>query len=357
MAPLKDKSGENEHTLLYYLEDPALVVSAGGKLAYANPALRGRFNIDLDKDLKKPIAEVLPSWLQIPLLDHLGCLKDSEPFRQFRLGEKKSYFQAEMKAISQNGNNIGALVVLKEESGSEAVAKGNLELFRTMLDDLLYPLAEISSYLSFESGISNSFKSGLKNQVSALEEGISRMRGFSEVFFGRVRVERTPFYPGRILAMALKSLRPAAEQKKTRLIDGSARELPMVLSDPGLLSRVLSLLVDYIIREFPKGELVIVSADLIMNEKGMPWLNYSITGTGIIRSDVDLSRGEDTMLENFSELPDDRKRMLLRVLLANKIISSMGGNITVAAHESVGMNINVAVPADIHYQTDKDVEG
>ncbi len=351
MLSTDDIAAKSEHTLLYYLEEPALVVSPRGRLAYANASFRSRFNLDLSRALKRPLAEILPSWVQAPVMDHLSCLKDGEPCRNFWLGDNKSRFQANLKTINLNGRHIGALLVLKEETGNEALSRGNLDLFRTMLDDLLFPLSELKSYLSMDTGIRDSLKAGISSQVSTLDEGISRMRGFGEIFFGTVRPERTPFHPGRILSMALKSLRPTAEQKKISLVDGSGRDLPMVLGDPGLLSRVLSLLVDYMIAEFRKGELVIGSADLIMTEGGSSRLVYSITGTGAIRWDLDLSRGESAMLTNFAGLPDDRKRMLLRVLLANKLISAMGGDTTVAAHESVGMAINAAVPADIYYQS------
>ncbi|MFO8058028.1 MAG: PAS domain-containing protein [bacterium] len=350
MSTLGDNFTFEEHTLLYYLEDPALVLSRGGKIAYANPAFRNRFNLELSEILKRPLQEILPSWFREPVLDHLGCLRDKETSGQFRLGDNASCFQARIRSISRNGRDIGALLVLKEETWSEASSRGNLELFQTMLDDLLYPLSETRSYLSREGPLEESLKKSASNQLITLEEGISRMRSFGEIFFGMVRPERSPFYPGRILTMALKSLRPAAEQKKTSLMDGSSRELPMVLGAPGLLSRVLSLLVDYMIQEFRKGELVVVSADLIMDEKGASWLAYSISGTGIIRSDLALSGGESALLENFSALPEERKRMLLRVLLANKLVSAMGGATTVAAHESVGMTINASVPADIYYQ-------
>jgi len=339
-----------DQTLLYYLEDPAVVLSRKGRVAYSNPAFHRLFRLSGSSLSGRPLQELSPAWFHEPALSRLSELDNGGGSRSFWVGDDKKRFQAVLKGILVDGRLAGALLTLHQWREGAEFDRLNLDLFQLMIEDLQYPLEELKSYLKFPGDkMGEAVKRSASSQLELTNEAISRLRSFGDIFFGAARPERVSFSPGRLIRLALKSLRPVAKNKGALLEDGSSRELPMALGDPAILNRVLGLLLDYFIRIAPENELIVLSAEMLMAGDGSPLLIYSITGTGVASQDVDLSRGERTMLESFLGLSDEKKRLVLRVLLAHRLVSSLGGRLSVAAHEKAGLTICALVPAAIHY--------
>jgi hypothetical protein len=111
---------------------------------------------------------------------------------------------------------------------------------------------------------------------------------------------------------------------------------------------VLGLLVDYMVKAVPVKEIVVISADLLLMSNGSPWLSYSITGTGFVGLETELLEEKAPLLETFKGLPDERKRLVLRLMLARRLVTAMGGMVSVAGHKLAGTSISVRVPVELH---------
>ena len=73
-SPALIQSAEN--TLLYFLDDPAMVLSGKGRIAYMNPAFRKRFGISREKAVGAVLSDLVPGWMGEPIL---ARLRDLEP--------------------------------------------------------------------------------------------------------------------------------------------------------------------------------------------------------------------------------------------------------------------------------------
>jgi signal transduction histidine kinase len=219
-----------------------------------------------------------------------------------------------------------------------------------MLEDLEEPLEQLKSVVETSLEKHQNLKKS-RDGMEHLDEGLSRFRDFAELLLGEIRTERVPFYPARLIALARKSLRPLAEQRGVYLEEGLSRELPRVLGDPALLNRVLGLLVDYMLKAVPVREIVVASAELLLMSNGSPWLAYSITGTGFVSLETELLEEKVPMFDTFRGLPDERKRLVLRLLLSRRLVAAMGGTMSVAAHKLAGTTISLRVPVEIHFST------
>lgn len=343
-----------EKTLLSYVEDPVAVISAKGKVVYLNPSFRNRFEVNGSEYYGKPVSRVLSNWMYKPILEQLGGMEPKSPPRNFWLGSDRERFRVSMGVIALNERVAGAVITLWDASNEANLKRQNLEIFRTMIKDVNYPLEEVKAILSRSGPMNDTIARSTAGQLAQMEEGLSRFIDFGELFFGEVRTDKVPFSPGLLLSLAKKSLAPLAEQKDVHLEDGSSHELPKVIGDPALLNRVLALVVDYMIKMVPPEQMVVISADLIIMNDGNPKLVFSVTGTGIVDLESEKMVGKDHLVEDFVSLTDGKKRLLLKILTARRLVAAMGGSITVAAHELAGTTISMFLPTAIHYSSKTD---
>lgn len=349
---MNDSSGPRgpaDHTLLYFLEDPVAVISAKGLVVYMNPAFERRFRASLEKAYGRPLIEAVPEWLERPLLDQLGGMEPGGTSRHFWIKTGRENFRVSMSVILLRGLVAGATVHIWDATREVEAKRRNLDLFQIMLSDLAYPLEELTALLHNPGPAKDSVLRSAQSQAEQLQDGFKRFQDFGELLFGELRTEAVPFKPGRLINLSRKSLHPLADQKKVLLEEGTARELPMVLSDPALLNRVLGLVVDYMIRSVRARELVVLSAELALMKDGSPRLAYSITGTGVLGLEAEWVIRDNPLPPDFQALSDEKKRLLFRVMLAHRIVRAMGGDLTLAAHEQAGTTLTVRVPAQIFF--------
>jgi signal transduction histidine kinase len=339
----------SEHTLLYFLEDPVVVLSKKGAVVYVNPAFRDRFKVERKEVTGIPFSEKFPDWVCEPVVERLRTLEPEGGAHNFWIKNGNERFRVSMAGITLKDRVAGAVVTLWDASREMDLKVQNLELFRAMLDDLSAPVDEIKSIFPEMADQSKGFRDEAKSRLDHLEEGLSRFRDFSELLLGEVRTERVPFSPNRLISLVRKSLRPLAEQRQVYLEEGLSRELPRLLGDPALLNRVLGLMVDYMIRVVPPNEMVVVTADLLLMNTGSPWLAYSATGTGPVSLETELLDKKSQVAEAFSNLSDERKRLLLRLFLSRRLVNAMGGVISTAADKLAGATISIRVPVEIHF--------
>ena len=254
-----------------------------------------------------------------------------------------------MTCITLNQRVAGSMVMLFDASSEVEHKKQNLELFRAMLDDVSAPLDQVKGIIA---GLQNARAPAPEETRILFEqlfEGCNRFKDFAGVLFGEQRTERIPFQPGRLVALVRKSLRPFARQRGVILEEGMARELPAVLGDPALVNRVLGLIVDYMVRSVPKNEMVVVSSELLLTNEGVPWLAYAVTGTGFSSREAEFLEAGSKKLESFAQLPDEMKRLVLRLFLARRLVQAMTGVVSVAAHEHAGTTISIRMPVEIQF--------
>ncbi len=338
-----------ERTLLSFMEDPVIVLSAKGVAAYMNPAFIKRFDSNAGLDLGRHVSEILPAWMWEPISDQLAAITPGGAPRRFWLSNDRFRFRASMGIITLEGRAAGAVLTLWDATSELNQKRKNLELFRSMLTNFEYPMLEMNSIVARPDHRTEYVDASFGELLGQFEEGFYRMRDFGELLFGEFRSESVPFHPNRLLALARKSFRPIAEERGVYLEEAACRDLPQVVGDPALLNRVLAILVDFMIRRTQKGENVVISADLMMMGDGSATLGYAITGTGVVSPELEMVGSEFSLQDALGATSEKDKQRVLRVALARRLTTTMGGELTVAAHESVGTTLFARAPVKIHF--------
>jgi len=322
--------GDSQRLLLAYLDDPVVVVSPKGRVAYFNPAFGRSFEKELQGLVGASLAKSLPGWMARKILAEAAELAARPQPKSFWLRGEGRRYRVSAAPIVFERRYLGAVVTLWDAGPEMARRRQNFELFRFMLNDLGAQADATDD----------------KGQADPVREGLQRLRDFSELFFGEVHPEAGLFQPDRLLALTIKSMRLRAEERKVALEESVTRDLPRVKGDAGLLSRVLALLTDYMIHRAGRGQLVVLAADIIDGRVGSR-LAYSVTGLGVVEvSTAWLSQQADVPAD-YARLSDQQKNFGLRLIMAKRLVQAMDGRIELAAHESVGTTISLQVPVEV----------
>lgn len=333
--------GDSQRILLAYLEDPVVVVSPKGRVVYFNPAFGRAFDKEMKTSMGAPLAKTLPGWMAQKILTEAAELEQRPQPKTFWLRGEGRRFRVSAAPIVLDRRYLGAVVTLWDAGPEMTRRRQSLELFRFMLDDL--------EAQAGKSAIAD------ENRPDPVGEGLQRLRDFSELFFGEVHPEPGLFQPERLLALTIKSMRLLAEGRKVTLEEGVSRDLPRVKGDAGLLSRVLALLTEYMIRRTATGELVVLSAEVLAGRAGNR-LAYSVTGLGMVEVSTSWLSQKTDVPAGYATLSDEQKNHGLRLIMAKRLVQAMDGRIVLAAHESVGTTISLQVPVEVMEEVMEEAE-
>lgn len=336
-------------TLLAFLEDPVVVFTRAEAVVYLNPAFARRFQCRLETAVGKNLEELLPAYLIGSIRQHLEGLEAASTPRHFWAKSYQESFRLSLVPVSVAGRLVGAVLSLWDATREVEAKRPNVALFRAMLEDLAGSLAYLAQEITHSSSqglLPLRLDQTLTKRLGQAQESLSRFQDFGEILFGNVTPARVPFQPLRLLALTRKTLSASAKSRKVLLEEAPLRELPEVLGDPGHLSRILGLTADFMIKSVPAGQLVVMSADLISANTN-PLLVYSVTGTGWIPSEQFLRGLSDWRQELYLGNTDEEKRLILRLFMARRLVQSLDGSFTPAAHEKAGTTFAIAVPTTL----------
>jgi hypothetical protein len=225
----------------------------------------------------------------------------------------------------------------------------NKGLITSLLDDFNYPLNEIS--LVFSEYPENTekqkrYKEKGEKLIRDIVEDLNDMVDFCALIFEEEVIKQTTFSPQHILTLALKSLRPRAQEAGIYLEELSQEDLPQVIGDQAKLSRIIILLSDYFLKQVPKGELICLSAELKPSSPS-PHLLCSVTATGIVHTALEKDLAIQTDLEDHSRIQREDKVASRRLFLIQRLVLAMNGSWATAAHEAIGTTVTVSIPVEI----------
>ena len=342
---------ERARTLLAFVEDPVAVITRGQTVIYVNPAFARRFAAGWDQVIGKKLGDVLPRFIAVRVAQHLADLQANSGPRHFWAKRFQESLRVSLAPVTQNGRLIGATLMLWEATGESEVKRMNVSLFRAMLEDIASPIEALDVLLTVNLDRPQrlaEMEGAIRRDLSQITESLSRFKEYTEVLFGNVVPARVHFQPLQLLGLARKTLSGLARSRKVFLEEASARDLPEVQSDPAYLNRVLGLVVDYVIRQVARGQLVVLSADVLTPPASSPLLTYAVTGTGWVPGERLLRSMTDSGQDMYLGKNDEEKRLNLRLFIARRLVQAMNGTFTPAAHEKVGATFAIAIPTSIY---------
>ncbi len=210
--------------------------------------------------------------------------------------------------------------------------------------ELRTPLTVIKGYISMMGEgdygkIGKKMKDGLSSMmlsVNRLNNLVEDLLNVSRIEQGRLKVEAKPVRLKPMIKEVIVGLKPAAEEKKLKLIcKNPTQALPMVKADPDRLRQVLINLIGNAVKYTRKGS-VEVSAEMFKKDK----VKIMVADTGF-----GMSKEEQAHLfEKFYRVKNERTNEIigtgLGLWITKQLVELMGGKIDVESMSGIGTRVS-----------------
>jgi hypothetical protein len=165
-----------ERTLLSFLDAPVVIGDPDGCAVYANPAFEARFERAVGRVPGAPLAELFEGGAREAVLRAVVVACTQGESVRFRLREGSVGFSAVASPIQAQGEQVGVVILLKEEvEGLERVLALHREMERP-LDELAQTLQQLSE------GSAGARDARLRTLLGDAQQALGRLRkGADEV--------------------------------------------------------------------------------------------------------------------------------------------------------------------------------
>jgi signal transduction histidine kinase/DNA-binding NarL/FixJ family response regulator/HAMP domain-containing protein len=169
---------------------------------------------------------------------------------------------------------------------------------------------------------------------------VSDLLDASRIITGKLHLDSRPFSPAAVVAQALESVRPIAEQREVRLLSAIDRTVPAIVGDPDRIQQVVWNLLSNAIKFSTPGATVHVSVDSQVQEVRIVVRD---TGQGISPEFL------PSIFEAFRQADSTTTRahggLGLGLTIAHQLVSLHGGAIRAeSAGEGQGATFTVTLP-------------
>jgi len=338
-------------SLLGFLEDPVAVITRGRVVVYVNPAFAKHFRCTWESAIGQPLEKLIPRFLEVRIRQYLEGLTAAASPRHFWAKSYGQSLRVSLAPVVARNRLIGATVCLWEASSEAEVKRMNVSLFRALLEDVAAPVSTLEVCLQGQGNHPARLvatRLAMQEHLVQINEGLTRFKEYAEILFGQIVPAQVTFRPLQLLGLARKTLASAAKSREVFLEEAHTRDLPDLQGDPAYLNRILGLVVDFVIKNVPAGQMVIMAVDVLNWPDGSPRLVYSITGTGWVPKEALLRSLTDHRQEFYLGKSDEEKRQILRLFIARRLVQALNGSFTPAAHEKAGTTFSISIPVSIY---------
>jgi len=339
---------EKNRTVLAYLDEPVLITDPKGVLVYLNPRGEVDFGIEMRLAIGRSINEVLPDGIARSLIKGLGRMEKNSAALRFSITDSAQKYSAHLNPILKEQRLTGVVIFLCPELDHDVVSRLNQSLFSTLVDEISQPLNKLTVLFSREMNDKKAGEPFYRDSQDLIKQtisGINNLIDNSPVLMGEIKLAKSRFHPSLLLKLARRSFTERAKKSGLLLLRLDHKDLPELVGDQAKLNRVLVIFLDNILNQAAPGEIVSISADLALEPE--PALTYSISATGLLKTEKDFYCLTGELSEDYAKRCTDDKLKERNMVLASRLLLAMKGQVQLAALEGVGTTLSFTVPAAI----------
>ncbi|HWU90496.1 MAG TPA: histidine kinase dimerization/phospho-acceptor domain-containing protein, partial [Kofleriaceae bacterium] len=189
-----------------------------------------------------------------------AAASDGQPVREeVRIGDR--VLHSVVTPQHENGQSIGALVVLRDLGDTATIARRRAEFAQVMSHELRTPLTSIAGALDIVlSGYAGDLTDRQLRYVDMARQAATRMNQLVDQLLdlaraqaGTITIAAAPVQLDRLAREVIDRYRGAASVKQLTIVLGASAEDISILGDPERLSQVLGNLLTNAIRFAPNG--------------------------------------------------------------------------------------------------------
>jgi signal transduction histidine kinase len=259
---------------------------------------------------------------------------------------KENYFTKEIVDITQGGEKIGSVIVLKNITSFKELDVAKTNFIATISHELKTPLAssDFSLKLLEDDRIGSLTKEQkelvqqLKNDNQRMLKILSELLNMSQVEAGKMQLDIRDVSPYSIIQSSVNAVSSAAKEKQITIEQKTENELPTIKADPDKINWVLNNFLTNAIRYSPVGNPITVSI-----QKTGSGVSFSVTDKGSGIDESYLSR----IFERYFQVPgrSDKKGSGIGLAICKEFIEAMGGKIWVTSKLAEGSTFGFTLPS------------
>jgi two-component system, NtrC family, sensor histidine kinase KinB len=259
---------------------------------------------------------------------------------------KENYFTKEIVDITQGGEKIGTVIVLKNITSFKELDVAKTNFIATISHELKTPLAssDFSLKLLEDDRIGSltdeqkELVQQLKNDNQRMLKILSELLNMSQVEAGKMQLDIRDTSPYSIIQSSVNVISSAAKEKQITIEQKTENNLPTIKADPDKINWVLNNFLTNAIRYSPAESSITLAV-----QKGESGVSFSVTDKGSGIDESYLGR----IFERYFQVPgrSDKKGSGIGLAICKEFIEAMGGKIWVKSKLAEGSTFGFTLPS------------
>jgi PAS domain S-box-containing protein len=340
------------HSSMRSVEDGILIAAPDGQIRFANP----RAGIILDFSPEALVGQGLAEAMSLPesadaesAADLIGNIVLNRHVFERELTLANRRYTVRMAAVSsEHGSSeqvIGIVASLSDITRQHELAQVRSDVVTLVSHEMRTPLTaiqgmtELLAAYEIEPVRRREMTLAINDEVKRLARMIGDYLDIARLEMGKTPLRRAPIRLESVVERSLLLFEPVAQEKSIRLLRNFDADLPPLLGDADLLSRVFGNLISNALKYSPAGTDISVSIHVGASQIAVSVLDH---GYGIPEADI------DRIFEKFYRVPRlqdaDVPGTGLGLTFVREIVEVHGGTVTVQSTPGAGSLFTVVLP-------------